>query len=109
MTLRMWTAALREARDAWDEQAEALAGPRKNLLQAESSLLGSRVGPAAEAFLSTWEQQVDRLRQDAAGHADALAQTMYDVLVTDAETVERTQQLLMWEDRNTPPVSTVGP
>ena len=109
MTLRVWTQALRHARDAWDEQSEALAGPRKNLLQAEPSMLGSRVGPAATTFLDTWEKQVDRLRQDAAGHSDALAQTMYDFLITDAETVDRTQQLLMWEDRATPPVSAVGP
>lgn len=109
MTLRVWTQALRHARDAWDEQSEALAGPRKNLLQAQPSLLGSRVGPVATTFLDTWEQQVDRLRQDAAGHSDALAQATYDFLITDTEAVERTQRLLMWEDRATPPVPTVGP
>lgn len=109
MTLVMWTHVLRRARDAWEEQSEALAGPRKNLLQAEPSLLGSRVGPAATAFLDTWAKQVDRLRQDAAGHSDALAQTMYDFLITDAEAVESTQQLLLWEDRDTTPVTAVGP
>lgn len=109
MTLRVWTQALRQARDGWDEQSEALAGPRKNLLQADPSLLGSRVGPAATTFLDTWQEQVGHLRREAAGHADSLAQAMYDFLITDAETVERTQQLLMWEDHTTPPVSPVAP
>ena len=34
---------------------------------------------------------------------------MFDFLVTDQESVQETQQLLMWHDRNTPPVSAVGP
>ena len=41
-------------------------------------------------------------------HSDSLAQTMYDFLVTDQESVQETQQLLMWQDRSTPPVSAVG-
>ena len=32
-----------------------------------------------------------------------------DFLVTDAESVEATQQLLMWEDRDAVPVQAVGP
>ena len=109
MTLQMWTAALGRARDAWDETGEGLNGPRKNLVQATPSLLGDRVGPAADAFLTTWEQRVLVLRDRASGHSDALAQTMFDVLLTDQESVRATQQLLMWQDRDTPPVSAVGP
>ncbi len=45
----------------------------------------------------------------ASGHSDSLAQTMFDFLVTDQESVQETQQLLMWQDRNTMPVSAVGP
>ncbi|MCY7400978.1 MAG: hypothetical protein LH477_08475 [Nocardioides sp.] len=109
MTLQMWTAALSKARDEWEEAAEGLNGPRKNLTQATPSLLGDRVGPAADAFLTTWEQRVLVLRNLASGHSDALAQTMFDFLLTDRESVQETQQLLMWQDRNTPPVSAVGP
>ena len=109
MTLQMWTATLARARDAWQEQSEGLDGPRKNLAQADPALLGDAVQGAADAFLTTWEQRVRVLRDRASGHADALAQTMYDLLVTDQQSVRETQQLLMWDDRDTPPVTAVGP
>ncbi len=64
---------------------------------------------AADAFLTTWEQRTLVLRDLASGHADSLAQTMYDFLVTDQESVQATQQLLLWEDRDTVPVRAVGP
>ena len=50
-----------------------------------------------------------RLRDEASGHADSLAKTMYDFLLTDADSVQATQNLLMWDDRDTPPVTAVGP
>jgi len=109
MTLQMWTATLQKARSAWEEQSEGLDGPRKNLAQAEPSLLGDAVRGAADAFLTTWEQRTRVLRDQASGHADALAETMYDLLATDAGTVQATQQLLLWEDRDTMPVRAVGP
>ena len=34
---------------------------------------------------------------------------MFDFQVTDQESVQDTQQLLMWQDRDTLPVSAVGP
>jgi hypothetical protein len=34
---------------------------------------------------------------------------MYDFLLTDQDSVQATQQLLMWEDRGTTPVQAVGP
>ena len=109
MTIQMWTAALAKARNEWEDAAEGLNGPRKNLTQATPDLLGDRVGPAADAFLTTWEQRVLLLRDLASGHSDALAQTMFGFLVVDQESVQETQQLLMWQDRDTPPVSAVGP
>ncbi|MBS2938558.1 hypothetical protein KDN32_12480 [Nocardioides sp. J2M5] len=109
MTLQVWTATLAQARTAWEEQSEALDGPRKNLVQADSALLGDVVGPAAEAFLTTWEQRTKVLRDQASAHADALAASMYDFLVTDRESVQATQQLLMWSDRDTQPIEAVGP
>jgi hypothetical protein len=109
MTIQAWTGTLLAASTAWQDCAEKLDGPRKNLAQAQPELLGSRVSPAASAFLTTWEQQVRNLRTRAAAHSDALAQTMYDFAITDAESVERTQQLLMWDDRATRPVGVVGP
>ena len=68
MTIQVWTSALVAARTAWEDQAEALDGPYRNLAQATPSLLGSRVGPAADAFLATWEQRVKQLGRDASGH-----------------------------------------
>lgn len=109
MTIQMWQSALAKARNEWEDAAEGLSGPRKNLTQATPSLLGDRVGPAADAFLTTWEQRVLVLRDLASNHSDSLAQTMFDFLATDQESVQETQQLLMWQDRNTPPVSAVGP
>jgi hypothetical protein len=109
MTLQMWTATLARARTAWEDQSEGLDGPRKNLAQADPALLGDAVQAAAEAFLTTWEQRTLALRDQASSHADALAQTMYDFLVTDQESVQATQQLLLWEDRGTVPVQAVGP
>lgn len=109
MTIQMWTAALAKSRDEWENASEGLNGPRKNLAQATPSLLGDRVGPAADAFLTTWEQRVLVLRDLASGHSDSLARTMYDFLGADQESVQATQQLLMWPDRTTPPVSAVGP
>jgi len=108
MTIQMWTSALAHSRGEWDEASEGLNGPRKNLTQAVPALLGDRVGPAADAFLTTWEQRVLVLRDLAAHHTDALAQTMYDFLGADRESVRSTHQLLMWEDRNKPPVSAGG-
>jgi hypothetical protein len=108
MTIQMWTATLAAARNAWDQQAEGLNGPRKNLAQADPALLGDAVQGAADTFLTTWEQRVMTLRDQASAHADALAQTMYDFMLTDADRVEAAQKLLSWEDRNTPPIDSVG-
>lgn len=105
MTIRMWTEAMAIAQSAWEDQAEALHGPFRNLAQAEASLLGSRVGPAATAFLATWEARVDTLRRAAAAHADALAGAAYDIHSADADSVQAVQDLLMWSDRDTQPFS----
>lgn len=105
MTIRMWTEAMTRAQVAWDDQAEALHGPLRNLAQAEADLLGSRVGPVAATFLATWETRVDGLRRAAAAHADALAGAAYDINSADAETVQGVQDLLMWTDRDAQPFS----
>lgn len=44
-----------------------------------------------------WRDQPER-------HADALDAATYDFLLTDTESVQRTHRLLMWQDRDTPPV-----
>jgi hypothetical protein len=105
MTIRMWTDAMTRARSAWEDQSEALHGPLRNLSQAEPLLLGSRVAPAASAFLSTWESRVDALRRAASDHADALAGASYDIHSADAEAVQAVQELLTWPHRDTPPFS----
>lgn len=107
MTIQVWTAVLLRAQQAWEDQSEALTGPMNNLAQADCNLLGRAVGPAARAFLDTWEERVARLRRDASAHADALAMTMYDFARADAESVQQTQDLLLWSDRDTPPVGPI--
>lgn len=102
------TVALRRASQQWQEQSECLDGSRKNLAQARPELLGERVGAAAAAFLTLWERRVLDLREAAAGHRDALDQAMLDLLVSDQESVQRTQRLLMWSDRDTDPTTAVG-
>ena len=99
MTLQMWTATLQRARTAWEDQAEGLDGPRKNLAQADPALLGDAVQAAADAFLTTWEQRTIALRDQASGHADALAQTMYDFLLTDQQASTDLRDLVPWADR----------
>lgn len=108
MTLQMRTAAVRLASRQWQEQSELLDGSRKNLAQAQPALLGDRVGAAAEAFLTSWERHVLNLRDAAAEHGDSLAQAMFDLLVTDRESVQRTQHLLMWSDRDVDTTPEVG-
>lgn len=105
MTIQMWTTVMVAAKDAWEDQSEALDAPFRNLAQADPNLLGSRVGPAATAFLATWEARVDTLRRAASGHADALVGAMYDLRSADADNVQAIQDLLMWSDHDTEPYS----
>ena len=104
MTIQLWTAALRRAATGWRDQSEGLDGPCRNLGRADANLLGSRVGPVAATFLTTWEDRVRALGDQAERHADALDAATYDFLLTDGESVQRTQRLLLWQDRDTPPV-----
>jgi hypothetical protein len=103
MTIEVWTAALVSARTGWQDQADGLDGPYRNLAQAQPELLGSRVGPAADVFLTTWEARVRALGGRATEHADALTAALYDFLNTDGESVQRTQDLLLWSDRDSLP------
>lgn len=103
MTIQMWTAAVRRAAAGWRGQAEGLGGPRRTLAQTEAGLLGSRVGPAAEAFLTTWEIRVRSLSERAERHADSLDAATFGLIQADAESVQRTQRLLLWQDRTTSP------
>jgi hypothetical protein len=109
MTLQVWSAAVRRAATGWRDQSERLDGPRRNLGQADTGLLGSRVGPVAATFLTTWEERVTALGDRAERHADALDAAALDFLLADTESVARTQELLLWGDRDTPPLRSVGP
>lgn len=100
MTTQVRTSAIHAARTAWEDRSEALEGPYRNLAQADAALLGSRVGPVAAAFLVTWEQRVRRLGREASRHSDALAAAVHDFLRSDAESLQRTQDLLLWSDRD---------
>ena len=103
MTLNVWLSELARAEQVWDDQAETLGDARRSLLGAETSLLGPRVAAAADEFVGTWADRLDRLRDDADAHAQALGLARARFLVTDLDQVSRLQQLLPWSSRSTSP------
>ncbi len=98
MVIQLGLSLVLASRTAWQEQSAALHSPLRNLVDAEPSLLGDRVGNAAARFLRTWENQVAVLRRDAAAHGDALANAAAELASADAEAASATQDLLVGPD-----------
>lgn len=99
MKFSVWRASLVRAAHDWEDQSEVLNGARKSLSSASPPLLGSRVAPAATAFLTARTEQLDVLRRRAALHADALDAARTDFLGTDRLTAEQARSLLPWDQR----------
>lgn len=99
----VWFAALQQAATSWYDQGDDLDGAKRALAKIDTSLLGSEVSGAADAFLTTWSTQVRRLATEANEHADSLNQAALNWWMTDMSNVSRLQQLLPWEQRNTQP------
>lgn len=99
MNISVWQASLVRAAHDWENQSEVLNGARKSLSSASPSLLGSRVAPAATAFLTAWTEQLGVLRRRAALHADALDAARIDILGIDRLTAEQARSLLPWDQR----------
>lgn len=108
MGVIVWRRALLDASSAWSDQADDLYGARKSLDGIDTSLLGPRVSPAADAFLDVWTAQVQDLRQDAEEHAAALSDAALTWIATDAATVEGLQRLLPWDERTLTPEGGAG-
>jgi hypothetical protein len=109
MNLLVWPAALNDAADGWDDQAEALNQALSSLNRVEASALGSRVAPSASTFLDTWRAQLKARVAEAEAHADALRASARSYQATDNATVARLQELLPWDQRELTPQPTFGP
>jgi len=109
MNLLVWPSALNDAADGWDDQAEALNQALSSLNRVEASALGSRVSPAASAFLETWRTQLKARVAEAEAHADALRTSARSYQATDSASVDRMQELLPWDQRDLTPQPTFGP
>lgn len=105
MSIQVWQRALFRASGRWSDQADELYGARRNLDGIDTALLGARVGPVADAFVTTWATRVQALREDAEEHAEALSGSALMWFGTDDAAVENLQQLLPWDDRNLTPGS----
>lgn len=105
MNLLVWHHLLVRAAQQWSDRADELYGARATLQETETSLLGPRVGPAAEEFATRWAGRLGTLYEQAQAHAEALSATAADFTRADEETVERLQRLLPWDDRDASPGS----
>ena len=103
MTLYVYLAALQTSAQAWEDASETVRGASKSLADIDASLLGDRVAGAAKTFIDTWMAEIKRLQTTASDHGDALRETalLYDR--ADTDTVERSQQLMVWTERNASP------
>lgn len=103
MSLYVYLAALATSAQAWEDTSETLRGARKSLADIDTASLGTRVAPHAQDFVDTWMTEIKRLQTAAADHGDALrdASLLFDQADTDV--IERSQQLMVWTDRNVSP------
>jgi hypothetical protein len=103
VSLFVYLAALETSARAWEDASETVRGASKSLADVDANLLGDRVAGAAKTFIDTWMTEIKRLQSVASDHGDALRETalLYDQ--ADTDTVERSQQLLVWTERDTSP------
>lgn len=103
MTLYVYLAALDQAALAWEDTSETVRGARKSLADVDATLLGPRVATAAQTFLDTWLGEMKTLQTSASDHGDALREAALLIHQADADVLERSQQLMMWDDRDLSP------
>jgi len=106
MSLYVYLAALNKSAQAWEDTSETVRGSRKSLSDVDASLLGDRVESSARAFIDTWMTEIKRLQTTADDHGDALRDAALLYARADSDVIERSQQLMVWTDRNVSP--TVG-
>lgn len=103
MSIQVWFRALSTAAQGWDAQADDLHGARNSLLGVDTSSLGERVAPAAQAFLATWVAELESASTDADGYAASLIQVKGQWFAVDEASVRAAQELLPWTDRDLTP------
>lgn len=103
MSVYVYLAALSTSAQAWEETSETVRGSRKSLADAAPSLLGDRVEGSARSFIDAWMKEIKRLETTAADHGDALRDARLLYAHADNDVVERSQQLMVWADRNISP------
>lgn len=103
MTVQVWFARLRQAADVWDDSGERLTDAGTSLSQAQLETLGSRVEPHAKAFLDTWSAELRRLAAAADEHAAALRDSATLFSIADRLSVQESQELLPWVERDATP------
>jgi hypothetical protein len=104
MSLYVYLAALSSSAQAWEDTSETVRGSRKSLSDVDASLLGPRVATAAQAFIDTWLAEIKTLQTTATDHGDALREAALLVNQADTDAIERSQQLMVWTDRNVSPI-----
>ncbi len=107
VAFEVYVATLHSTARDWDDAQERLTGVSTSLAEADVALLGSRVAPAARAFVAAWEAEIRRLQQRTGQHAQALRDTATGFRSSDQEVVERNQTLLAFVDRDMTPSSTM--
>lgn len=103
MSLYVYLAALNKSAQAWEDTSESVRGSRKSLSDADVSLLGNRVAGAAKSFVDTWMTEIKRLQTTAADRGDALRDAALLYAHADSDVIERSQQLMVWTDRDVSP------
>lgn len=108
LELQIYHAKLQATAKVWDDADERLTGAATSLGEADVALLGSRVAPAARAFVTTWAAEIRRLQKASSEHAEALRATSSSFRATDDESVQRAQTLMAWTQRDMTPTNPLG-
>lgn len=105
MTLTVWHHLLVKGSRQWRDRADELYAARSTLLEAQTGLLGPRVGAVAEGFVAEWADRLGELHERARTHSDALSSSATDFADVEEEVVAGLQRLLSWQDRDAGPRS----
>lgn len=100
-------ATLSKASVGWSDQQDTLNRAHKRLQDAALDMgsLGSRVTPAARAFLETWIDSLESQGNAAKWHADDLQHAAANYNATDAAANSEILALMPWDQRRMRPDS----
>lgn len=98
MNLYVRLVALEKSAQVWEDAGETVRGASKSLADVDANLLGERVAGAATTFIETWMTEIKRLQSVASDHGDALRETVLLYGQADGDSLERSQQLMVWTE-----------